>query len=220
MKTTIDLPDEILHRAKIVAAQRKTTLKDLVVAGLTHTLAASADHEETQRRESAERFISALQANNSEPMHPLSRGKSMIVSFFDTNIFLYAASNAPEDAGKKLRAAQLIRRNPARFPHRFCRNSSPMPCARNHSGWMKPTSTRFWNSPGNPPSSPSPASWCKTHVGSACVSEFHSGTPPSSPPPSHSVARPSTPRTSATAKPTREWKSSIRSCEKNILSVV
>lgn len=36
----------------------------------------------------------------------------MIVSFFDTNIFLYAASNAPEDAGKKQRAVQLIRETP------------------------------------------------------------------------------------------------------------
>ena len=34
MKTTIDLPEAILHRAKIVAAQRKTTLKELVLLGL------------------------------------------------------------------------------------------------------------------------------------------------------------------------------------------
>lgn len=34
MKTTIDLPEDLLHRAKIVAAQRKTTLKDLVLTGL------------------------------------------------------------------------------------------------------------------------------------------------------------------------------------------
>ena len=34
MKTTIDLPDSILHRAKVVAAQRKTTLRELVVSGL------------------------------------------------------------------------------------------------------------------------------------------------------------------------------------------
>ena len=38
MKTTIDLPDEILHRAKIVAAQRRTTLKGLVLAGLDQIL--------------------------------------------------------------------------------------------------------------------------------------------------------------------------------------
>ena len=38
VKTTIDFPEEILHRAKIMAAQRKTTLRDLVIAGLSHTL--------------------------------------------------------------------------------------------------------------------------------------------------------------------------------------
>ena len=38
MKTTIDLPEEILHRAKVLAAQRRTTLKGLVLAGLDHVL--------------------------------------------------------------------------------------------------------------------------------------------------------------------------------------
>lgn len=38
MKTTIDLPAELLHRAKAVAAQRKTTLKQLVQAGLERVL--------------------------------------------------------------------------------------------------------------------------------------------------------------------------------------
>jgi hypothetical protein len=38
MKTTIDLPEGILHRAKIAAAQRKTTLKDLVISGLETAL--------------------------------------------------------------------------------------------------------------------------------------------------------------------------------------
>lgn len=34
MKTTIDLPEGLLHRAKVVAAERKTTLRELVRAGL------------------------------------------------------------------------------------------------------------------------------------------------------------------------------------------
>ncbi|MGH8307439.1 MAG: hypothetical protein ACRER0_04120 [Gammaproteobacteria bacterium] len=34
MKTTIDLPEDILHRAKVVAAQRRTTLKELIIGGL------------------------------------------------------------------------------------------------------------------------------------------------------------------------------------------
>ncbi len=45
MKTTIDLPDEILHRAKIVAAQRRTTLKELVLSGLDHVLGISTQHQ-------------------------------------------------------------------------------------------------------------------------------------------------------------------------------
>jgi hypothetical protein len=33
MKTTIDLPEDVLHRAKVVAAQRRTTLKELFLSG-------------------------------------------------------------------------------------------------------------------------------------------------------------------------------------------
>jgi hypothetical protein len=38
MKTTIDLPEALLHRAKVTAAQRSTTLKDLVVEGLKRVI--------------------------------------------------------------------------------------------------------------------------------------------------------------------------------------
>jgi hypothetical protein len=51
MKTTIDLPDEILHRAKIVAAQRRTTLKELVIRGLELvTTSDESAHEARLRR--------------------------------------------------------------------------------------------------------------------------------------------------------------------------
>ena len=43
MKTTIDLPDDLLHRAKVAAAQRKTTLKELVQAGLEWVLRSEAE---------------------------------------------------------------------------------------------------------------------------------------------------------------------------------
>jgi CRP-like cAMP-binding protein len=43
MKTTIDLPDSLFHRAKIAAAERRTTLKDLVIAGLTLVTAQGDD---------------------------------------------------------------------------------------------------------------------------------------------------------------------------------
>lgn len=73
MKTTIDLPEEILQRAKIAAAQRKTTLKELVILGLNHALSTPSDQEESERRERAERLITALQAKNEQPMRPLGR---------------------------------------------------------------------------------------------------------------------------------------------------
>jgi len=34
MKTTIDLPDDLLERTKIAAARRRTTIKKLVIEGL------------------------------------------------------------------------------------------------------------------------------------------------------------------------------------------
>jgi hypothetical protein len=39
MKTTIEIPDAIAHQAKIVAAERRTTLRGLVLQGLEHILA-------------------------------------------------------------------------------------------------------------------------------------------------------------------------------------
>jgi hypothetical protein len=41
IKTTIELPDALFHRAKVLAAQRKTTLKQLMVEGLEHVTAAT-----------------------------------------------------------------------------------------------------------------------------------------------------------------------------------
>ena len=38
MKTTIELPDEVVRRAKIAAAERRTTLRELVLQGLEQVL--------------------------------------------------------------------------------------------------------------------------------------------------------------------------------------
>ena len=38
MKTTIDLPEELVRRAKVAAAQRRSTLKNLVIEGLEAAL--------------------------------------------------------------------------------------------------------------------------------------------------------------------------------------
>jgi len=42
MKTTIDLPDALLRRAKRLAAERGTTLKTLMIEGLEYTTTSPA----------------------------------------------------------------------------------------------------------------------------------------------------------------------------------
>ena len=42
MRTTIDFPDELFRRAKIAAAERGTTVRQLVINGLRQSLAQPA----------------------------------------------------------------------------------------------------------------------------------------------------------------------------------
>jgi len=67
MKTTIDLPDEILRRAKVLAAQRQTTLKALVLAGLDWVL--QSESAVGRRDEAVGRLRQGLHLGG----HPLSR---------------------------------------------------------------------------------------------------------------------------------------------------
>jgi hypothetical protein len=48
MKTTIDLPDDLLHGAKVFAAQQKSTLKELVIRGLNIVM-ESGNHGESSQ---------------------------------------------------------------------------------------------------------------------------------------------------------------------------
>ena len=45
MKTTIDLPENLLERSKIAAAKRRTTLKNLVIEGLQAVLGAGDEEQ-------------------------------------------------------------------------------------------------------------------------------------------------------------------------------
>ncbi|MBE2203795.1 MAG: hypothetical protein IAE94_05625 [Chthoniobacterales bacterium] len=45
MKTTLDLPDDLLIKAKILAAQRKTTLKAIVESALIREVRPAAELE-------------------------------------------------------------------------------------------------------------------------------------------------------------------------------
>ncbi len=73
MKTTIDLPEEILVRAKMVAAERRTTLRDLVIEGLKRVTENPPEAEMASRKETFKRLLKALQTKNTEPMVPLKR---------------------------------------------------------------------------------------------------------------------------------------------------
>ena len=43
MKTTIELPDDLLTRAKIAAALERSSLKQLIIEGLEHVLGKDED---------------------------------------------------------------------------------------------------------------------------------------------------------------------------------
>lgn len=73
MKTTIDLPEEVLIKAKILAAERRTTLRELVVEGLKRVTETPPEAERAKRRAALKQLLAAMQASNTEPMIPLKR---------------------------------------------------------------------------------------------------------------------------------------------------
>jgi hypothetical protein len=73
MKTTIELPDDIFLKAKVLAAERRTTLKELVVQGLKLITDAPPANETKKRKAAMKRLLKAMQASNTEPMAPMSR---------------------------------------------------------------------------------------------------------------------------------------------------
>jgi hypothetical protein len=73
MKTTIDLPEEVLLKAKVFAAKQRTTLRELVMLGLK-LATESAERSEQQEREIAiKRILAGMRASNTEPMVLLKR---------------------------------------------------------------------------------------------------------------------------------------------------
>ena len=70
MKTTIDLPDEVLYLAKAVAVQRRTTLKELVIAGLQLVTKSESNPHASRTG----RLFAALdKGRNTESVGPLNR---------------------------------------------------------------------------------------------------------------------------------------------------
>lgn len=73
MKTTIDLPEEVLIKAKVIAAERRTTLRELVVEGLKRVTETPPEAEQAKRKAAFRRLLKSMQAGNTEPMVPLKR---------------------------------------------------------------------------------------------------------------------------------------------------
>ena len=69
MKTTIDIPEDVLYRAKVVSAQRKTTFKALVMHGLLMELECSGSMPDAP-----DPLIDALsKGHNTKPVGRLNR---------------------------------------------------------------------------------------------------------------------------------------------------
>jgi hypothetical protein len=73
MKTTIDLPDELLKRAEMTAAEGRTTVKELLIRGLNDAIDSTAESGELKRRERAGRLLGVLQGRNTEPVGDFRR---------------------------------------------------------------------------------------------------------------------------------------------------
>jgi len=73
MKTTIELPDDLFLKVKVLAAERRTTLKDIVVQSLQMFTRSPAELDEKKRKAMVKRLLKAMQASNTEPMVPLTR---------------------------------------------------------------------------------------------------------------------------------------------------
>jgi hypothetical protein len=63
----------LLFKAKILAAERRTTLRELVMEGLKRVTEAPSEAEDIQRKATLKRLLKAMQASNTEPMSLLTR---------------------------------------------------------------------------------------------------------------------------------------------------
>lgn len=73
MKTTIDLPDDLVRLAKVQAAESGTTLKELVVRGLYLVTGGDEEKKERSRQKRIKALLEQAKASNTEAMTPLRR---------------------------------------------------------------------------------------------------------------------------------------------------
>lgn len=73
MKTTIELPDDLFMKVKMLAAQQRTTLKDLTIQALRLLTQTPPENMEKERKANIKRLLKTMQATNTTPMVPLKR---------------------------------------------------------------------------------------------------------------------------------------------------
>lgn len=69
----IELPDDLFLKVEVLAAERQTTLKDIVIQALNRFTQPTVGAEESRRQAMGQRLLAALQVSNTEPIVPLSR---------------------------------------------------------------------------------------------------------------------------------------------------
>lgn len=73
MKTTIDIPEDLFLKAKVLAAERRTTLKEIMVQALNRFTQTPTESEEKKRKAALKRLLKDMKASNTLPMKLLKR---------------------------------------------------------------------------------------------------------------------------------------------------
>jgi hypothetical protein len=83
MRTSVDIPDPLLKRAKKLAQQRGTTLRQLLVEGLRHTVEGAAKPERHRMKDLSlgkGGLVSGLSWSDNDRMDELARSRTRAFS--------------------------------------------------------------------------------------------------------------------------------------------
>lgn len=73
MKTTIDIPEDLFLKVKVLAAERRITLKEIMVQALSRFTQTPTESEEKKRKAALKRLLKDMKASNTLPMKLLKR---------------------------------------------------------------------------------------------------------------------------------------------------
>src|ERR1700730_12123431 len=110
---TVSLDEATYRRARMIAAQRDTSVSSLVKRFLLELGSGESEAERLKRqeRESRERITDFHASDRLSRDDVHRRGSEVVPRFLDTNILLYSISPNPADAFKRERAIALLGRD-------------------------------------------------------------------------------------------------------------